>query len=88
MSKFGCAKGLIQTDQGSKLARSSTFREMMLKNIGYVVELTGADSSSQNSGAEIYNNTFAVKVWMLLYGSGLPSKFWSTALLHADYLHN
>jgi hypothetical protein len=29
-----------------------------------------------------------VKVRTLLYGSGLPAKFWSAALLHAVYLHN
>ncbi len=53
-----------------------------------MVEPTGADSPSQNGGAEIYNNTLAVKVRTLLYGSGLPAKFWSVALVHAAYLHN
>ncbi len=60
----------------------------MLTEFGYVIEPTGADSPSQNGGAEIYNNTLAVKVCMLLYGSSLPAKFWSAALLHAVYLHN
>ncbi len=60
----------------------------MLGKFGYVVEPTGADSPSQNGGAEIYNNTLAVKVRTLLYGSGLPAKFWSAALVHAMYLHN
>jgi hypothetical protein len=60
----------------------------MLKEFDYIVELTGTDSPSQNGGAEIYNNTLAVKVRMLLYGSGLPAQFWSAALLHAIYLHN
>jgi hypothetical protein len=60
----------------------------MLKDFGYVVKGTGADSPSQNGGAEIYNNTLAVKVRTLLYGLGLPAKFWSAALLHAVYLHN
>jgi hypothetical protein len=88
MSKFGRAKGLLWTDQGGKLARSSAFCEMMLKNFGYAVKPTGADSPSQNGCAEIYNNTLAVKVWTLLYGSGLPAKFWSALLLHDVYLHN
>jgi hypothetical protein len=60
----------------------------MLTEFGYVVEPTGADSPSQNGSAKIYNNTLAVKVRTLLYGSGLPAKFWSAALLHAVYLHN
>jgi hypothetical protein len=55
---------------------------------GYVVEPTGADSPSQNGGAEIYNNTLAIRVWTLLYGSGLPVTFLSAALFHAVYLHN
>ena len=88
MSKYGIGNGIIRTDQGGELARSKAFRETMLKDYGYVVECTGADSPSQNGGAEIYNNTLAVKVRTLLYGSGLPAKFWSAALLHAVYLHN
>ena len=88
MTKFGIASGVVRTDQGGELARSTAFRNMMLKEFGYVVEPTGADSPSQNGGAEIYNNTLAVKVRTLLYGSGLSAKFWSAALLHAVYLHN
>ncbi len=53
-----------------------------------MVEPTGANSPSQNGGVEIYNNTLAVKVCTLLYGSGLPAKFWSAALVHAAYLYN
>ena len=60
----------------------------MMNKFTYTVEPTGANSPSQNSGAEIYNGTLAVKVRTLLYGSGLPAKFWSAALLHSVYLHN
>ena len=88
MKKFGLADGIIRTDQGGELARSDAFRTAMLKEFEYIVEPTGADSPSQNGGAEIYNNTLAVKVRTLLYGSGLPAKFWSAALLHSVYLHN
>jgi len=44
----------------------------MLNDFGYVIEPTGADSPSQNGGAEIYNNTLAMKTRTLLYGAGLP----------------
>ena len=88
MTKFGVGNGVIWTDQGGELACSKSFGDMMLREFGYVVEPTGADSPSQNGGAEIYNNTLAVKVRTLLYGSGLSAKFWSAALLHAVYLHN
>ena len=88
MSKYGTGNGMIHTDQGGELARSNAFRGTMLKDFGYVVECTGADSPSQNDGAKIYNKTLAAKVRTLLYGSGFPAKFWSAALLHAVYLHN
>jgi hypothetical protein len=88
MRKFGLANGIIRTDQGGELARCDAFRTAMLTEFDYVVEPTGADSPSQNGGAEIYNNTLAVKVRTLLYGSGLPAKFWSSALLHSVYLYN
>ena len=60
----------------------------MLGEFQYVVKPTGADSPSQNGGVEIHNNTLAVKVRILLYGAGLPAKFWSMALVHAVYLYN
>jgi hypothetical protein len=75
MKKFGIGNGVVRTDQGGELARSAAYWELMLNTFGYVVEPTGADSPSQNGGAEIYNNTLAVKTRTLLYGTGLPTKF-------------
>ena len=88
LTKFGLAKGVIRTDRGGELARSNAFRTTMMDEFAYMVEPTGADSPSQNGGAKIYNGTLAVKVRTLLYGSGLPAKFCSAALLHSIYLHN
>jgi hypothetical protein len=61
---------------------------MVLQPHHYVVESTGADSPSQNSAVEIYNGKLTVRARTLLYGSGLPAKYWSAALLHLVYLHN
>jgi hypothetical protein len=69
MSKFGIGDGVIRTDQGSKLAHSNSFCDIMLKEFGYVVEPTGANSPSQNGRVERYNNTLPVKVRTLLYGA-------------------
>ncbi len=80
--------GCVRTDQGGKLARSSAFQDMLLQDFHYTLEPTGADSPSQNGAVEIYNNKFGVRTRTLLYGSGLPAKFWSVALLHSVYLHN
>jgi hypothetical protein len=88
MKQFASKTGLVWTDQGGELARCGNFWTMMLEEFNYVVEPSGADSPSQNGGAEIYNNTLAVKVRTLLYESGLPAKFWSAALVHAAYLYN
>ena len=67
MTKFGIGNGVVCTDQGGELACSVAFRDMMLRESGYVVEPTGADSPSQNGGTEIYNNTLGVKVWTLIW---------------------
>ncbi len=67
MTRFASKTGLVWTDQGGELARCGAFWNMMLKEFSYVVEPTGADSPSQNGGAEIYNNTLAVIVRTLLY---------------------
>jgi hypothetical protein len=40
--------GKIRVDQGGKLARSTTWHTLMLKEFQYKVEPTGADSPSQN----------------------------------------
>jgi hypothetical protein len=88
LHNFGNTRGIIRTDQGSELARSDGFITAMLKDCGYVVERTGANSPSQNGSTEIFNNTLAVKGQTLLYGSGLPAKFWSSALLHSVFLQN
>jgi hypothetical protein len=61
---------------------------MLQHKFHYVVEPTGSDCPSQNGAAEINNDKLTVKVRTLLYGSGLPAKFWSAALVHSVYLHN
>ncbi len=89
LKKFGHKDdGSIRTDQGGKLAGSSAMLDMILRNHLYVFEPTGADSPSQNETAEIYNDKLAICTRTLLYGAGLPAKFWLSALLHAVYLHN
>jgi hypothetical protein len=60
----------------------------VLWKFNYVVKPTGAKSPSQNGAVEIYNDKLAVRTRTLLYGAGLPVKYWSAALLHAEYLNN
>ncbi len=75
--------GCIRTDQGGELARSSAIQDMLLRDFHYTLEPTGADSPAQNGAVKIYNDKFTVRTCSLLYGSGLPAKFWSAALLHS-----
>jgi hypothetical protein len=88
LTRFGHADGgSIRTDQGGELTRSSTFTET-IQEFHYSIEPTGADSPSQNGAVEIYNDKLGVRVRTLLYGSGLPATYWSSALQHSVYLHN
>ncbi len=70
--------GLVLTDQVGELARSATLPDNLLRQHNYVIEPTGADSPSQNGAVEIYNGKLAVRTRSLLFGSGLPAKYWST----------
>ena len=89
LQRFGHKEGgSIRTDQGGELARSTQFTTMISDKYHYVIEPTGADSPSQNGAVEIYNDKLAVRVRTLLYGSGLPAEYWSSALVHSVYLHN
>jgi hypothetical protein len=89
LQKFGHANGgSICTDQDNELAGSSVLSDMVLRTHFYIFEPTGADSPSQNGQAEIYNDKLSVRTRTLLYGAGLPAQYWSSALLHAVYLHN
>lgn len=89
LQRFGHERGgSIRTDLGGELARSFQLSDMVLRSHKYVMEPTGADSPSQNGSVEVYNHKLAIRARTLLYGSGLPAKYWSAALVHSVYLHN
>jgi hypothetical protein len=78
----------IHTEHGGELARSFALSDTVLRTHQYVMEPTGADSPSQNGAVKIYSDKLAIRTRTLLYGAGLPAKFWLAALLHLVYLHN
>jgi hypothetical protein len=81
LDRFGHRNGgSIRSDQGGELARSFSYSDLPLRKHKYVVEPTGADSPSQNGAVEIYNAKLTVRTRTLLFGSGLPAKYWSSAL--------
>jgi hypothetical protein len=70
------------------MASSGAFHDLLLREFRYSLEPTGADSPSQNGAVEIYNDKLGIRTRALLYGAGLPAKYWSAALVHSVYLHN
>jgi hypothetical protein len=62
--------GCIHTDQGGELASSFAFGDLLLKEFGYTLGPTGADSLSQNGAVEIYNDKLGIRTRSLLYGLG------------------
>ena len=60
----------------------------MLSKLGYTLQKTATDSSSQNGLAERPHQTLAAMVRCLLYSSSMPVTFWADALVYATYVHN
>ena len=88
MELFGHLNGVsVRSDHG-KLAGSVAFSDMLLWKHTYVVEPTSANCPSQNGAVKIYNAKLAVRMQTLLFGSGLPAKYWSLTLIDSMYLHN
>jgi hypothetical protein len=61
---------------------------MLLRKHKYVIEPTGTDSPLHNGAAEIYNAKLVVHTPTLLFGLGLPAKYWLLVLVHSMYFHN
>ncbi|KAI2502314.1 hypothetical protein MHU86_12118 [Fragilaria crotonensis] len=77
----------IRTDGEGSLAESTVFRSLVAE-LGYTLEKTATDSSSQNGIAERPHQTLATMVRCLLYASSLPTPFWADALVYASYVNN
>ena len=78
----------IITDGEGSLAESQTCRNMVTK-LGFTIQKTATDSTSQNGVAERPHQTLAVMVRCLLYSSlVLVLTFWADALVYAAYINN
>jgi hypothetical protein len=82
-----CVNRHIRTDGEGSLAELSAC-QTLLNSLGYTLEKTVTDSSSQNGLAERPHQTFAAMVRCLLYSSSLPITFWVDALVYANYVNN
>ena len=54
----------------------------------FTLELTGADSSAQNSIAESPNESLANIIRCLLHSANLGPEYWPYTLIHATYVKN
>jgi hypothetical protein len=78
----------IRTDgKGSLVAESPDCRKLFLL-LGYTIQKTATDSSSQNGSAERPHPPLAAIVRYLLYSLSLPITFWADALVYGNYVNN
>ena len=82
-----CRHHRIRTDGEGSLAESHKCRKLFVK-LGYTMQKTATDSSSQNGLAERPHQTLAAMVRCLLYSSSLPVTFWADALVYSVYINN
>ena len=75
----------VRTDQGKELGRSTSFSKMV-QDEGFALELTGAESSSQNGIAKFPNRVLAQMMRCALYSADLGPEYWSYALRMAVYI--
>ena len=79
----------VRVDQGGELGKSQLFKNMLGEDdIGFTLEITGSDSSSQNGLAERPNRTYADMMRCILHSSELGPQYWSYALLYAVHIKN
>ena len=70
------ADKFVVLDQGGKLYCSPKVCNLFHK-YDYDISCTGVDTSFQNGAVERAHRTVATSVCALLFGAGLPVKFWS-----------
>ena len=89
LRKFKCKSPhrAVRVDQGKELGNSIDFSKMV-NDEGFTLEVTGAESSSQNGITESPNNTFAQMMRCALYSADLGPEYWSYALRLSVYVKN
>ena len=60
----------------------------MIEKEGFVLELTGADSSAQNTVAESLDKYLGNMMLYLLHTANLGPEYWSFAFIHAVWIKN
>jgi deoxyuridine 5'-triphosphate nucleotidohydrolase len=89
LQKFGSKNThrTFRTDQDRGLNKSALFRQMLVEE-KFAIELTGTDSSAQNSRAERPHRDLGQMMRCMLHSANVGPEYWSFALLHAVWIKN
>jgi GAG-pre-integrase domain len=82
-----CPHKYVRMDGGGELGRSRDIHRTFT-NFGYIVELTGPDSSHQNGPGERPHQTIGDALRAMLSGANLQAGFWPYAFYHYIRLYN
>jgi hypothetical protein len=86
-SKSNCKDHTVQVDQVGEFGRSSKFSKMA-SDKQFSLEITGSDTSAQNTIVESPNKTFGQMMQCILSSTDLEPEYWSWALQYAVFIKN
>ena len=79
----------VRTDQGGELGGCKAFKQLLAKKeLGFSLELTGADASAQNGRCENPNRVYGQMMRCMLHSADIGPAYWSFALIYAVYINN
>ena len=84
LTRLNCKipRRFVRMDSGGELAKSKAVKKIF-QRFHYLLEPTGAHSSSQNGGGERPHQDIGNMVRVLLESANLPSKYWEYAFYHS-----
>ena len=78
---------ICRLDQGGELGRCTEVLDLF-QQAGYEIQIVAQDSSNEIGGVERSHLTLANAVRTMLFGAGLPLKFWPYALQYWDLIND
>lgn len=79
----------VRLDQDKALGKSKEFLKMLSeKDVDFILQFTGTDSSAQNGLVERPHRTLADMVRCMLHSLDMGSEYWSYALVHPVRIKN
>ena len=72
----------VYMDQGGELYKCKAIRDLFEREFGYTIHVTGAEAHHQNGLVERANMTVDNAIRSMLFGAGLPIRFWPFAFYY------